>query len=132
MQAANSRRPRSSRSTAENASVSARSSAIVLVGLAGAERAALRLALLLVVDQLLVERQALVMERVPEALALGAQVLLVVGIGNRLDRDLVADREAVALEAVDLLRVVGEDPDTGEPQVDQNLGADPVVAQVRR
>src|SRR5438067_11569184 len=69
---------------------------------------------MLLVNQLLVERQSLMVQRVTETVALRAQVGLVVGVRDGLDRDLVGDREAVALEAEDLLRVVGEDPDAGE------------------
>src|SRR3954469_23111996 len=112
---ANSLRPRCSRSSPENAP-SADSSAILRLDLPGAQRLALGLALPLVVNQLLVERQPLVMERVTEAVALGAQVLLVVRVGHRLDRDLVGDREPVTLQAVDLLGVVGEDPDARQPE----------------
>src|ERR1043166_8542875 len=70
---------------------------------------ALRVALGLVVEHLLVERQALVVQRVAELVALGPQVSLVVGVGRRFDRHLLGYREAVALEANDLFRVVGED-----------------------
>ena len=83
-------------------------------------------------QQLLVEVQPLVVQRVAHALGLRAQVGLVVLVGRVLDRDLRADRQAVALEALDLLRVVGEDADRAEPEVDEDLGADAVVAQVRR
>ena len=81
-------------------------------------------------DHLLVERQALVVQRVAHLVALGAQVGLVVGVGGRLDRHLLGDREPVALEADDLFRVVGEDADAGQAEVAEDLGADPVVAQV--
>jgi len=67
-------------------------------------------------------------ERVAQPVALGPQVRLVVRVGHVLDRDLVGDREPVAGEAGDLLRVVGEDPDRGEAQVDEDLRADAVVA----
>src|SRR3954471_7174636 len=130
-QMANSLRPRCSRSSPENAP-SADSSAILRLDLPRAQRLALGLALLFVMDQLLVEWQPLVVQRVAEALALGPQILLVVRVGHRLDRDLVRDREPVALEAVDLLGVVGEDPDAGEAEIHQDLGADPVVAKVGR
>src|SRR4051795_1987627 len=116
---ANSLRPRCSRSSPENAP-SADSSAILRLDLPRAQRLALGLALLFVMDQLLVERQPLVVQRVAEALALGPQILLVVRVGHRLDRDLVRDREPVALEAVDLLGVVGEDPDAGEAEIHQD------------
>ena len=87
-------------------------------------------ALLLVVDHLLVEGEALVVQRVAHLVALGAQVGLVVGVGGGLDRHLLGDREPVALEADDLFRVVGEDADAGQAEVAEDLGADPVVAQV--
>ena len=67
--------------------------------------------LVLVLDHFLVERQALMMERVAHAVTLGPQVGLVVGVGQVLDRDLVGDRQAVALHARDLLGVVGQDAD---------------------
>ena len=70
------------------------------------------------------------MQGVAEPVALGAQVGLVVRVGHVLDRDLIGDRQAVAGQAGDLLGVVGEDADRGQPEVDEDLGADPVVAQV--
>ena len=73
---------------------------------------------------------ALVVQGVAHALGLGAQVALVVGVGHVLDRDLLADAQPVALQAVDLLGVVGEDPDRAQPEVDEDLGADAVLAQV--
>src|SRR6266516_1812462 len=69
------------------------------------------------------------MEGVAEPVALGPQVLLVVRVRDGLDGHLVGDREAVALEPVDLLRIVGEDADAREPEVDEDLGPDAVVAQ---
>ena len=61
-------------------------------GLARAKRTPLGLLLVLVVDQFLVERQALVVERVAEQLGLLAQVGLVVRIWDRFDRELLGDR----------------------------------------
>ena len=84
------------------------------------------------VQHLLVERQRLVVERVAHPVALGAQVRLVVRVGRVHDRHLLGDRQAVALEAADLLRVVGEDADARQPEVDEDLRADAVVAQVDR
>ena len=49
-----------------------------------------------------------------------------------LDRQLGAHRQPVALQAGDLLRVVREEADLREAQVDEDLRADAVVAQVRR
>ena len=72
------------------------------------------------------------MEDVAELVPLGAQVRLVVRVGDVRDRDLVGDRQPVAGQAGDLLGVVGEDADARQPEVDENLGADAVVAQVGR
>src|SRR3954462_10754148 len=79
----------------------------------------------LFVEQLLVQRQALMVEGVAHPVALGAQVGLVMRVGHGLDRDLIGDREPVALQAQDLLRVVGEDPDAGQTQVNQDLAPMP-------
>src|SRR3712207_8695638 len=57
------------------------------------------LAEVLLVDHLLVERQPLVVEHVPELLLLGLEVRLVMRVGRVLDRHLVGDREPVALQA---------------------------------
>ena len=81
-------------------------------------------------DHFLVEGKPLVVQRVAHLVALGAQVGLVVGVGDRFDRHLLGDREAVALEPDDLFRVFGEDADAGQAEVAEDLGADPVVAQV--
>ncbi len=88
--------------------------------------------LLFVPEHLLIEREALVMERVAELLALGGQVCLVVRVGDVLDRQLVCDRQPITGQPGDLLRVVGEDADRGQAEVDEDLGANPVVAQVGR
>ena len=53
----------------------------------------------LVAEHLLVERKPLMVQRVAEPVALGAQVRLVVGVWDVLDRDLIGHRQAVAGEA---------------------------------
>src|SRR3954469_5075857 len=83
-------------------------------------------ALLLLRQHLLVERQPLVVQLVPHALGLGAHVDLVVRIGRLLDRDLVGDPQPVALQAADLLGIVGEDPDRAQAEVDEDLRTDAV------
>src|SRR5205807_8863876 len=60
-------------------------------------------------QEVLIDVEPLVVQRVPHAIGLGAQVALVVGIGRVLDRHLGADREPVALQPADLLGVVGQD-----------------------
>ena len=77
-----------------------------------------------------IDVEALVMERVAHALGLRAQVVGVLGIGHVLDGDLGGHRQPVPLQAADLLRVVGEDLDRGQPEVDEDLRADAVVPQV--
>ena len=54
------------------------------------------------------------------------------GFGRVLDRHLRRHAEPVALQPADLLRVVGEDADRRQPEVDEDLRADAVVAQVDR
>ena len=87
---------------------------------------------MLVAQHLLVEREPLVVERVAEPVALGAEVGLVVRVRHVLDRDLIGHGQPVTGQPGDLLRVVREDPDAREPEVDEDLRADPVVAQVSR
>jgi hypothetical protein len=67
---------------------------------------------------------------VPELVALRAEVLPV-RLGRRnLDRDALGDVQPVPLEADDLLRVVGQELEVLDAEVDEDLRADPVVAQV--
>src|SRR5882672_195270 len=69
-------------------------------------------------------------QQVPELVALGAEVFPV-GLGRRnLDWHALGDVQTVALEADDLLRVVGQELQVLDPEVDQDLGADAVIAQV--
>src|SRR6516162_6745847 len=69
-------------------------------------------------------------KRVTESFALHAQVGLVVRVWQMFDWDLRADRQPVALHPADLLRVVGENANRAEPEIDEDLRADAVVAQV--
>src|SRR5690242_19423784 len=69
-------------------------------------------------------------EEVTELLALGAQIAAV-GLGGRhLERQALDHLEPVALDAHNLLRVVGEDLEVLHPEIDQDLGPDAVVPQV--
>src|SRR5262245_3656582 len=77
---------------------------------------------------LVVERPA---ERVPELLALRLEVLAVVGVRLDLDRLLRDGGETEPADAGDLPRVVREHADGREPEVGQDLRADPVLAGVR-
>ena len=63
---------------------------------------------------------------------LDRQVALVELVGVDLERHAARDLEAVALEAGALGRVVGHQADAREAEVCEDLGADAVVAQIRR
>src|SRR5258708_3043674 len=71
-----------------------------------------------------------IVEQVPEPTGLGAQIVSVVLAGRVLDRQLLAHPHAMALEAGDLARIVGQEPDGRHAEVGEDLGADPVVTQV--
>src|SRR5947209_10032274 len=69
-------------------------------------------------------------QEVPELVALGAEVLPVrLGRGN-LDRDTLGDVQPVAFQADDLLGVVGQELQVLDPQVDQDLSPDAVIAEI--
>src|SRR5690606_5550841 len=70
-------------------------------------------------------------QEVPHLRALRLQVAAVVSRGRDLDRLAPRDLEAVPFEPHDLARIVREDPDRAQPQVEEDLSADPEVAQIR-
>src|SRR6185312_11811158 len=74
----------------------------------------------------------LVREQVPELVALGAEIILIVLRGARHERHPLDDLESVALETHQLPRVVGHHADGGQPEIAQDLGADTVVPKVWR
>ena len=82
--------------------------------------------------QLRVEPQVLVVQPVPELPPLGGQVVAVLVVRRHLDRHLLHDPQPVALEARDLARVVRQDPDRREPEVGEDLVADPPLPRVLR
>src|SRR5262245_42061516 len=69
-------------------------------------------------------------EQMAELRLLGAQVADGPGPRLGLERCPRHDVDAVALEAADLLRVVGEEPDPADAEVAQDLCPDAVVAQI--
>src|ERR1700722_1354566 len=71
-------------------------------------------------------------QAVSELVLLGAEIAFVVGVRRNDERDLVRHLEAVAAQAVVLPRVVGEHHHPLDPEVRQDLGADPIVALVDR
>src|SRR3954465_3722516 len=62
---------------------------------------------------------------------LGPQVPRVLARRRRLDGDALADGETVAFEADELARIVRDRTDRLESQIEEDLGADAVVAEVR-
>ena len=83
-------------------------------------------------SDVLLEAQILVVQPMAELVPLGLQVAAVLGVGRDLDRHLLDDREAEALDPGDLLRVVREDADRRQAEVGEDLAADPVLAHVGR
>ena len=68
----------------------------------------------------------------PELVLLDGEVASIFRVGRDLDRDLLDHLETEGFDTGDLARVVRQDPDRREPEVGQDLRADPVLARVRR
>jgi hypothetical protein len=62
-----------------------------------------------------------VVQDVAHPLLLGAQVLGVERVRLGLDRQVLADRQPVPLQALELARVVGQDADRRQAQIRQDL-----------
>src|SRR5687767_8132428 len=77
---------------------------------------------------LMMDRRA---DRVPELLPLRLEVVAVVVVGLDLDRLLRHGREPEPADPRDLPRVVREHADGREPEVGEDLRADPVLARIR-
>ena len=71
-------------------------------------------------------------DRVAELLTFRAEVALVLGRRVDLERYLLDDRQSVAVEARQLLRVVREDANRRQPEVGEDLVADPPLPRVGR
>src|SRR5262245_17691446 len=67
---------------------------------------------------------------VPQLVPLGTQVLEIVEVRLGAERDLIDDVQPVAVEAGDLLRIVGEEPHPPDPQVLEDLGPQAVLPEV--
>ena len=81
------------------------------------------------------ETGALVVElrdRVAELLTFRGEIARVLRRGLDLERHLLDDRQPVSVEPGQLARVVGQDPDGRQPEVGEDLVADPPLARVRR
>src|SRR5215203_5661183 len=70
------------------------------------------------------------LQQVAHALALGAEVGEVLRVHRHHRRDPLGDLEAEALETAVLAGVVGDDAHGGDPEVDEDLGADAVLPAV--
>src|SRR6266550_6487591 len=69
--------------------------------------------------------QVLVMKLVAELVTFCGQVASVLRVGRGLDRHLFDHLEPKALDAGDLLRIVGEDADRAQAELGEDLVADP-------
>ena len=77
-----------------------------------------------------VEAEVLVVEAMPELVALGLEVAAVLGVRRRLDGHLFDDRQPEPFDPRELLRVVREDPDRRQAEVGEDLVPDPPVPGV--
>src|SRR4029077_743330 len=72
------------------------------------------------------------LQQMTQLVFLGLQVPLAVGVRGGVDRHPLDHLEPEALEAIDLLWVVGKQPDLAHAEVVQDLTADTVIALVCR
>src|SRR5215813_14770506 len=70
-------------------------------------------------------------QEVAELVALGAQILPILGIRGNLDGQALDDGEAIALDAGALRRIVRQQAHVLQTEVHEDLGADAVVAEIR-
>ncbi len=71
-------------------------------------------------------------DRVAELLTFRGEVARVLGVGLDLERHLLDDGQSVAVEPRELARVVREDADRGQPEIGEDLVADPPFPRVGR
>src|SRR5918992_5989155 len=76
--------------------------------------------------------QILVMKLVPELVTFRGEIAKVLRRRLRLDRHLLDDCDAEALDPHDLLRVVRQDSNRRQAELGEDLIADPVIAHVWR
>ena len=69
-------------------------------------------------------------KEMPHLHALGFKILRVVRIGFAPDRHLLDHLHAVAFEADDFLGIVGQETELAHAEVEENLRAESVIAQV--
>src|SRR5262249_40356797 len=61
----------------------------------------------------------------------GADVFAISLVGRNLDRHALDDAQPVAIQTDDLFRIVGEESNLPDAQINQNLRADAVMTQIR-
>src|SRR5678816_4882432 len=70
------------------------------------------------------------LEQVPELRLFCLEIFFVVRIGFGPDRHLLDHFQTVALEPDNFFRVICEEPELSHAQIEKNLCAEPVIAQV--
>ena len=70
------------------------------------------------------------LQQVAHFFTLGPQIEVIVLLRGDFDGYPLGDLQTKAGQAVDLVRVVGEQPQLFHPQVPEDLGSDPVLPQV--
>src|SRR4029450_3834625 len=70
------------------------------------------------------------LEQVPELRLFCLEIFFVVRIGFRPDRHLLDHFQTVALQADNFLRVICEESEPSHAEIEKNLCAEPVIAQV--
>ena len=68
----------------------------------------------------------------PHFFALCLEVLRVVRIGMRPDRELFDNVQTISLEPHDFFRIICKKSDMPNPKVDQNLGSGPIFPKIHR
>src|SRR5579864_9405169 len=71
-------------------------------------------------------------QQVAQFVTLRRQVAVILRVGRHFDRYALDDLDAVALEPDALGRIVRQQTDAPQSQIDEDLCADPVVARIRR
>src|SRR5207342_90488 len=71
-----------------------------------------------------------VLEQVPELRLFCFEIFFVVRIGFSADRHLLDHFQTITLQADNFLRIIGEEPELSDAEIEENLCAQPVIAKV--
>src|ERR1700704_1256496 len=69
-------------------------------------------------------------EQVSELGSLGFEVAGVLVVRDRNDRHALIDGQTVTFQANQLARIVGDRPDRSQPEIEQDLGANSIIAEI--